>query len=129
MRAIEQVTGGGAQPREETTAHSTRDQSGQAAYHLKLREMSRTSKAYAHDARQPAAKGGHWVTRFGMWRILDCSARQLLVGLHSTSGGLVDGWKPGCAASSILEDEYYMRATRTRYGLSRRIRRHYGLEV
>ena len=48
---------------------------GQAAYHLELHELSRTSKAYAHDARQPAAKGGHRVTRFGMWRIPDGSAR------------------------------------------------------
>jgi hypothetical protein len=56
-------------------------ESGQAAYHLELRALARTSKAYADDARQSAAKGGDWVTRFGMWRVPDDSAelRQLLV--------------------------------------------------
>lgn len=65
-------------------------------------------------------QGARWITWFGMWRVPDGSAsRQLLIGLQTTAGRLVGGWKPGCAASSILEDEYYMDATRTRYGLSR----------
>jgi len=51
--------------------------------------LSRTSEAYAYDARQPAAKGGHWVTRFGMWRIPDGSAQSCgscWSGLHPASG-------------------------------------------
>jgi hypothetical protein len=51
--------------------------------------LSRTSEAYAYDARQPAAKGGHGVTRFGMWRIPDGSAQNCgscWLGLHPGSG-------------------------------------------
>jgi hypothetical protein len=51
--------------------------------------LSRTSEAYAYDARQPAAKGGHQITRFGMWRIPDGSAQNCgscWSGLHPASG-------------------------------------------
>jgi hypothetical protein len=51
--------------------------------------LSRTSEAYAYDARQPAAKGGHWLTRFGIWRIPDGSAQNCgsrWSGLHPASG-------------------------------------------
>ncbi len=68
---------------------ASRDRRGQGAYHIEARELSRTSAAYAYDARQPAAKGGHGVTRFGMWRIPDGSAQNCgscWSGLHPASG-------------------------------------------
>src|SRR2546425_504195 len=72
-----------------TTAHSIRDRRGQGAYHIEARELSRTSEAYAYDARQPAVKGGHGVTRFGMWGVPDGSAQNCgscWSGLHPASG-------------------------------------------
>src|SRR6266851_6311295 len=83
---------------------ASRDRRGQGAYHIEARELSRTSAAYAYDARQPAAKGGHGVTRFGMWRIPEAPPRTAeAVGRVCTRrrAAVVGGWKPGCPASSI----------------------------
>jgi hypothetical protein len=86
---MEQVASGGAEHREEHDCPLHQGPEGQAAYHIEGRELSRTSEAYAYDARQPVAKGGRWLTRFGIWRIPDGSAQNCgsrWSGLHPASG-------------------------------------------
>src|SRR6266581_8646205 len=117
VHAMEQVASGGAEHREEHDCPLHQGPEGQAAYHIEARELSRTSEAYAYDARQPAAKGGHGVTRFGMWRIRDGSAQNCgscWSGLHPALGRVGRRLEAG-----IAQPRRYAHAS---YGAERRLR-------
>ena len=105
VHAIEQVTGGGTQHREDTTAHSIRNQSeGKRRTTLsstKCRALPRRTHTMRGTLRPRVAIGlpgsGCGVSLTAPPRTAETVSRVCT----RRRAALVGGWKPGCAASSI----------------------------